>query len=113
MSESERDTTLVLEDVRDENGTMYRAVSLTTAGELVIEGQDLGKRVEGVFGCSEYEFIRRLSLDETEQLRRVFGLHAGEGLLATISQSFNSTSELESLLKQHGIAGKFWNRVGD
>jgi len=50
--------TLVLTDVRDDRGTMWRAVTLTQDGGLAILGHDLGQGVEQIWGCSEYEFER-------------------------------------------------------
>lgn len=100
-------------DVSDEDGTMYRAVSLTDDGGLAIEGQDLGRGVERVFGCNEYEFVRRLSADDTNQLRSLLGVPIDGDLLAAIAGRFASTRDLEAFAGDHGISGKFWNRIGD
>jgi hypothetical protein len=110
---NEQRTTLILTDVRDEDGTMWRAVHLTTGGELIIEGHDLGPGVERVFGCSEYEFERSLSTTETSGLRELLGLSADDDLLAVIGQRFEFTPDLETFLKEHEIEGRFSNRIGD
>lgn len=106
-------TTLILTDVRDEDGTMWRAVNLTDDGGLAIVGHDLGPGVERIFGCSEYEFERRLNPAETQTLRTLLAADATANLLDVIEARFDSTHDLETFLKDHGIEGRFWNRIGD
>ena len=114
MSESnEQRTTLVMQDVSDADGTMWRAVHLSASNELVIEGHDLGRGVERVFGSGEYEFQRALSSNETSELRKLLGLSGDKDLLAAIAERFDSTRDLEAFLKAHDLEGKFWNRIGD
>lgn len=104
---------VVIYSVDDDNGTVLRAVTLASNGDLVIEGHDLGKGVEDFFGHREYEFERRLSPPEVARLREVLGIAGDAELLPTIKERFAHTSELEKLLVEHGIAGQFWSRVGD
>jgi hypothetical protein len=106
-------TTLVLADLRDVDGTMWRAVNLTEDGGLALVGHDLGAGVERIFGCSEYEFERRLTAGDTAALRSLLGLEETGDLLTAIEGRFASTPELEVFLKDHGIEGQFWNRIGD
>ena len=106
-------TTLILADVSNEDGTVWRAVHLTGSDELVIEGHDIGPGVASTFGCSEYEFHRALSTPETAVLRRLLGITPDADLLATVGDHFGSTSDLENFLKEHDIEGAFWNRIGD
>jgi hypothetical protein len=104
--------TLVMESTRDSKGTVWRAVH-PTRGRLSIEGHDLGPGVEEYFGCSEYEFTRSLDAAETTALRELLGVPDGGDLLAAVRARFASAHELEEFLKEHGIAGTFWNRIGD
>ena len=114
MDESdEQRTTLVLTDVRDEDGTMWRAIKLTEDGGLAIVGHDYGTGVERVFGCKEYEFERRLSASEVATLRQLLAIPTDDGLLAAVGSRFPSTHELESFTEEHGIAGQMWNWIGD
>lgn len=106
-------TTLVLADVRDEDGTRWRAVSLTEDGGLAVLGHDLGPGVEAFYGCAEYEFERRLSRAEAGELRTLLGLPAGGDLLTAIEARFPSTSLLEEYLVECDLPGRFWSRVGD
>jgi hypothetical protein len=104
--------TLVMESTSDSRGTVWRAVHLAK-GRISIEGHDLGHGVEEFFGSSEYEFRRSLDTAETTALRGLLGVpHRGD-LLAAIRDRFASTHELEEFLKEHGVAGTFWSRVGD
>ena len=103
---------LVLTDVRDENGTVWRAVTLTEDGGLAIRGQDLGRGVEEFFGGSEYEFERRLCAHATNALRELLGVPAGGDLLTAIADRFPESSDLEDFIKEHGVESQFWSRVG-
>lgn len=109
----EQRTTLVLTNVRDEDGTIRRAVSLTEDGGLVMLGHDVGPGVERIFGCGEYEFEHRLSAAEVSTLRRLLGVATDGDLLAAIGDRFASTRGLEAFAQEHGITGEFWNRIGD
>ena len=104
---------MVLTDVRDENGTVWRAVTLTDDGGLAICGHDLGRGVQDFFGCNEYEFERRLSAPEAKALRELLTEPDDGDLLAAIAGRFPSGTGLEGFLEQHGIHGQFWSRVGD
>jgi len=106
-------TTLVLSHVEDEDGITSRVVNLTEDGGLVISGHDLGPGVERVFGFGEYEFERRLSATDAETLRHLLGLTGDGDLLTAIEDRFTSTPQLEEYLQAHGVAGTFWNRIGD
>ena len=97
-------STLVLTEIRDERGLMWRAVHLTYARRLVIEGHDLGD--------TEYEFERTLDVDETSRLAGLLEVSV-DGLLPEIQRRFGSTQPLEVFLEDHEIPSEFWNRIGD
>ena len=99
-------------NVRDEDGTMWRAVSLTEDGGLAMLGHDVGSGVERVLGCGEYEFERRLSAAEVSTLRRLLSVATDGDLLAAIGDRFASTRDLEAFAQEHGITDEVWNRVG-
>ncbi|CCH74826.1 hypothetical protein BN11_4830001 [Nostocoides australiense Ben110] len=105
--------TVVLADLTDEMGTVWRAVTLTGDGGLVLCGHDLGRGVRSVFGMGEYEFERRLSARETDALGELLTAPTGGDLLAAIAARFPAGSGLEAFLKEHGIDGRLWSRVGD
>lgn len=68
---------------------------------------DLGQGVEQIWGCSEYEFERRLSAAEVTTLRELLTVPAGGDLLAAIDEQFPSTSDLERFAEDHGIVASF------
>jgi hypothetical protein len=110
---TEQPRTVVLADVRDENGTVWRAVTLNEDGSLAISGHDLGRGVERFFGCGEYEFERLLSAPAVKALYELLTVPADADLLAAIADRFPSGSGLEAFVRDHGIESQFWNRVGD
>lgn len=104
---------LVMTDVEDARGTMWRAVTLTDDGCLLIQGHDLGAGVEQIFESREYEFERRISAAEVLALRRLLDV-AGDGdLLTAIERRFKSSHDLETFVVRHGLEGEFWSRIGD
>lgn len=106
-------TTVVLTDTRDDDGTVWRAVTLTGDGGLALRGHDLGRGVERVFGASEYEFERRLSAQETHDLRALLDVPGGGDVLSVIAERFPGSLGFEDFMLQNGIEGSFWNRIGD
>lgn len=92
---------------------MWRTVTLTEGGGLAIRGHDLGPRVAGAFGCTEYEFERLLSAQEVEALCEALAVPPGVDVLAAIADRFPSATGLEEFIQEHGIRGQFWNRIGD
>lgn len=107
------ESTLVLTDVRDADGTRWRAVSLAPDGSLAIRGHDLGPGVERVLGCHEYEFERRLSAADVAALRALLAVPEDGDLLRAIGGCFARAGELESFVQDQGIPGKFWSRLGN
>jgi hypothetical protein len=103
----------VFEDRRDPEGFSWRAVRLRPDGHLVIEGHDLGERVEDVFGVREYEFERTVDAAGVQRLRDALGLAEPASLIAAIATGFNSSLALERFLDEHGVPSTFWNRIGD
>jgi hypothetical protein len=113
ISRRRQEKTVVVTDTQDEQGSMWRAIRLDRKGSLAIVGHDAGSGVEESFGRREYEFVRQLTKRETAQLRRLLGVGRRGDLLASIRERFPETHELESFIKDHGISGTFWNRLGD
>lgn len=75
---------------------------------LVVEGYDIGKRVEELLGDSDYEYATGVQQDELKKLYSLLNVPVGdkEGLLKAIADSFNTNScysEFQALLNQNGI----------
>lgn len=109
------DDVLVLADHRDEDGTVWRAITLDE-GSFILSGHDTGPGVERILGCSEYEFERTLSPAETSRLRTLLGVAGdapGPVLLAAVADGFDSIEQFDEFLAEHGIEGSFWSQLGE
>ena len=95
---------LTLTELKDADGSMRRTVHLLIDDRIVVEGHDLGG--------TEYEFERTLDVEETRRLAELLDVPVRE-LLPAIQERFGTTHALETFLEEQGIAGQFWNRIGD
>ena len=75
--------------------TRYSA-SINAKGDLVIEGQDFGPGVKGIFGVSEYEWAWTISARDCEQLLVALGVESD--LLSALGEKF-----VEGLLEQRRV----------
>ena len=109
------DRKIVLSETKDSDGVSARWVRLTDAGDLLIEGQDLGPGVELFFGAREYEFARTVRAADMPALRRALHLDDEDDLLAALGERYGGkgTSELEQFVQDAGVPSEFWSRVGD
>jgi len=64
------------------------------SGDLVIEGQDIGKSVENWWGDSDYEYGLKVLSSEVAKLYPLFGVEEGdeEGLLSEIAGKYNTNT---------------------
>ena len=106
---------LVLEETRDAGGLSRREIELDAGGGLRIMGHDIGASVEALWGpgLREYEFERCYSSEDTATLRSLIHLPSDADLLPAIQAHFTFTAEIEALLREQGITGGFWSRVGE
>ena len=114
---------IVLRDERSPTNWRSLSASFGTEGDLIIEGHDLGKGVESLFGYNEYEWSLTVAAIDTPKL--MAALNDGHGLVARMRHhrhlldallhrfSGGNADELESFLKENGVPYSFWNRVGD
>lgn len=77
-------------------------------GKLIIEGQDIGKTVEEVWGDSDYEYSVTIPSNEVIKLYALFQVKEGDenGLLKAIADKYNTNtcySEFRDFLKENGI----------
>ncbi len=103
----------VLRDVRDDQGTRYLAASLTAEGDLVIEGQDLGRGVEQFYGVREYEWSWTVRAPDIPALLSALG--TSSDVLSALSARFSDerAAEIKSFLDAHEIPHETWSRLGD
>jgi hypothetical protein len=78
------------------------------AGNLIIDGHDIGTTVEDIFGDSDYEYTTTIHRDNLEKLNVAFGLLTGsrEEMLLFLKTHYNGNacySQIQSYLTQHDI----------
>ena len=69
-------------------------------GDLVLEGQDLGPKVEEIWGDTDYEYWRTVPAK-----------HVPKVLLQLIKDRFTSDLDFHAWLESKGIPNKFENYV--
>jgi len=104
---------VVLRDVKDADGSQLLQASLTSRGDIVIEGRDYGPGVEQIFGYREYEWVWTIPAASVEDLRHA--LPATGDVLSALRDRFSgeNSAELGPFFEAHGIATDRWSRVGD
>jgi hypothetical protein len=109
----------VLRSVRDEGGVRHLEARLNAAGDMVVEGQDLGPAVEAAFGSGirEYEWMHTVRAEHLPQLVDELGGAPGEDVLDVLDRNCRGSDagRLEALVSpQTGtVPAEFWSRVGD
>jgi hypothetical protein len=82
---------------------------------LTIEGQDLGRGVERIFGDGniEYEWTWTLPPASVDALRQSLG--CGQDILAGLAARFSGDAavELQPYLDSIGLHYETWSRIGD
>lgn len=104
---------VVLRQSRDEDGSRYLAATLDGAGDLRIEGQDLGDGVERIFGMREYEWVWTVRAADLPALRAA--LDGRADLLAALQHRFSGeqAAGLKAFLDENEVPHESWSRVGD
>ena len=75
---------------------------------LMVEGYDIGSRVEEIWGDSDYEYALGVNPEELQKLYPLLNVEPGdkEALLQTIAGRYNTNycySEFMNLLTENGI----------
>jgi len=78
------------------------------SGNLIIDGYDIGKKVEAYWGDSDYEYTTTIAPDEVKKLYALFQLENGsqQDLLIGLQVRFNTNtcySELQNFLDENKI----------
>jgi hypothetical protein len=108
---------VVLRDERD--GSDRRSLLAYTApnGDFVLDAQDLGPGVEGVFGegIREYEWTRRIAAADVPRLVELLESSPGTDVQLALEAWLSShpPGDLEKLIEAGGLKSTFWSRVGD
>lgn len=106
-------TNVILRNQRDEYGLRYLDATLNEDGDIVIEGQDLGKGVEEAFGCSEYEWTWIIKSENVHLLKDALG--GKEDVLDTLEKEYSdiNASKLYEFLENNKIPIEGYSRIGD
>jgi hypothetical protein len=104
---------VVLRDSEDAEGTRLLEASLSSDGDILIQGRDYGDGVEKVLGVREYEWAWKIPADQLPVLLRA--LEADDDVLSALKRRFsgNDAAHLGPFLDAHGIATEKWSRLGD
>lgn len=106
---------VVLRDLSDARDRRYLAAELTSEGDLLMQGQDLGDGVEAVFGegFREYEWAWTVRAAHVPKLLEALG--AGGPVLAVLEHRFSGekAAGLKQFLDDHEIPHESWSRMGD
>ena len=108
--------TLDLYSEMDAHGGMRHVwLRLTSGGNLILEGQDLGGAVDRFWGTSEYEWAWSLHPERLDFFLKLLGVDASEpaDLLESIGAAINALdrTEIEKMFEAAGAT--FWSRAGD
>jgi len=103
---------VVLRDERTESDRRFLSARYKRQGDLIFEGQDLGKSVRAFWGCTEYEWTWTVKAHDIPKL--MLALNAKK-VMTNIKRRFSgpNAARVEAFLKQNEIPYLFWSRVGD
>lgn len=106
---------VTLRESTDGGGSRHLWARRTTAGDVVIEGQDVGGGVEEIFGegIREYEWTWTIRAANVPALLGALG--AGDDVLTALGRRFSGdrAADLYGFLEDHGVPFEAWSRVGD
>lgn len=112
-----RTARVIMRDCTDEGGRRYLEAHLTPAGDLEVEGQDLGPGVEGFFGKGfrEYEWYYVIKRENFPELARALEAPPGTDILNLLQ--FRCVGphgrDIGQVIEEHKIPHEFWNHVGE
>lgn len=106
---------ITLRESTDGGGSRHLWARRTAEGDLVIEGQDVGRGVEEIFGdgIREYEWVWTIRAPDVPALLRALG--DGDDVLAALGHRFSGddAAELYRFLEDSGIRFETWSRLGE
>ena len=91
-----------------DSGISINIESYFDGESLVIEGYDIGKKVEEAWGDSDYEYITTISENEVKKLYALMEVNDGDkyGLIQAIADKYNTNtcySQFNDFLSKNGI----------
>lgn len=108
---------VVLRNEHSPKGSRHLSARITEAGDLSIEGQDLGPGVEEAWGggLTEYEWAIVVRRAHLPQVIVALGGKEDVDVLSLLAARFSDNEQCtsRSFLAERGIPVEFWNRVGE
>jgi hypothetical protein len=108
---------VVLRNERSSKGSRHLSAHITEAGDLKVEGHDLGPGVEEVLGAgvTEYEWTIVVRKRHLPRVIAALGGEENDGVLSLLAARFSVDEQCASkaFLEQHGVPVDFWNRAGE
>lgn len=104
---------VVLRDQRMAGDTRFLYATLNKSGDLVIVGQDMGKGVQEIFGCLEYEWAWTVKVGDIALLTEALGVEGD--ILQVLAAHFkgDKAADLHGFMTTHQIPFESWSRTGD
>ncbi len=83
----------------------YLDAYVDAAGNLHVDGQDLGPGTAAVSGDGEYEWFQTIPAAELPRLRELLGIGPTEDLLDALERSWSGprAADLERVIRESGI----------
>jgi hypothetical protein len=106
---------VVLRHTEGPDGVRHLEARRQPDGSVVIEGQDLGRGVESVFGSTEYEWARTIPAASLPEAIHALGGAPGDELLELLARWTDANGGLDPsvALDQAGVPMERWSRIGD
>ena len=108
---------VILRHTEGPDGARHLEARREPDGSIVIEGQDLGRGVEGVFGAgtSEYEWTRTIACQSVPAAIHALGGAPGDDLLDLLARwtAANGGQDPSVTLDEASVPMERWSRTGD
>lgn len=105
---------VTVRSVSDESGRRHLTAARDTAGNVTLEGHDLGKGVADFYGSgiTEYEWVHRIEAPDVARLLTALGGGPGDDVLDLLPTG--PTADIYGLLREHQIPyTSVFSRHGD
>lgn len=109
------DDRITLRSERDAEGSRRLDLRRDDAGNIRLEGQDLGNQVEAFWGkgLREYEWVHTIPAGQDRKIRDALGGAVGSDMVRLISQwcADHDADNLERTLQAHDVKIERWSWV--
>ena len=109
------DDRITLRSERDAPGSRRLDLRRDDAGNIRLEGQDLGNQVEAFWGkgLREYEWVHTIPAGQDRKIRDALGGAVGSDMVRLISQwcADHDADNLKRTLQAHGVKIERWSWV--